>query len=177
MEGLRKGKKKLIWNTLCSGRNSNFQNTDWSLSQKQSTPDTILMKLELRSTAAVSPLSAHTYLRHGRGLASLHFVWICGVERGRSRKLGWHIKGGKNDDNKKRVMVPGSAKRVATSRIERKKNSCRRMGPDDDIQDVRSEDGTGSGLPCLLSSFSSYFLLCWEGENLWAVYDIRVTNI
>jgi hypothetical protein len=30
-------------------------------------------------------------------------------------------KGGKNDDNKKRVMVPGSAKRVVTSRIEGKK--------------------------------------------------------
>ena len=57
-------------------------------------------------------------------------------------------------------MVPGSAERVATSRIEGgKKNSCRRMGPDDDIQDVRSEDGTGSGLPYLLLSFSSYLLL------------------
>jgi hypothetical protein len=69
-------------------------------------------------------------------------------------------KGGKNDDNKKRVMGSGSAKRVATSRKEGKKNSCRRMGPDDDIQDVRSEDGTGSGLPYLLLSFSSYFLVC-----------------
>lgn len=102
----------------------------------------------------------HTYLRHGSGLASLHFVRICGVEKGRSRKLGWHIKEGKKDDNKKRVMVPGNAKRVVTSRIEEKKNSCRRTGPDDDIQDVRSEDGTGSGLPYLLLSFSSYFLLC-----------------
>lgn len=69
-------------------------------------------------------------------------------------------KRGKNDDNKKRVMVAGSAKRVATSRREGRKNSCRRMGPDDDIQDVRSEDGTGSEFPCLLLSFSSYFLLC-----------------
>lgn len=54
----------------------------------------------------------------------------------------------KNDDNKRRVMVPGSAKRVVTSRIEGK-NSCTRMGPDDDIQDVRSEDGTGSGASLL----------------------------
>jgi hypothetical protein len=69
-------------------------------------------------------------------------------------------EGGKNDDNKKRVMVSGSAKRVATSKIEGEKNSCSRMGPDDDIQDARSEDGTGSGLPYLLLSFSSYFLLC-----------------
>ena len=33
--------------------------------------------------------------------------------------LGWHMKGvRKNDDNKKRVTVPGSAKRVTTLRTE-----------------------------------------------------------
>jgi hypothetical protein len=51
------------------------------------------------------------------------------------------------------------------------------MGPDDDIQDVRSEGGTGSGLAYLLLSFRSYFLLCWEWENLWAVHNTRVNHI
>jgi hypothetical protein len=75
-------------------------------------------------------------------------------------------KEGKNDDNKKTVMGPASANRVTTLRTERKKNSCRRMGPDDDIQEVRSEDGTRSALASLLLSSSCYFRLGCECENL-----------
>jgi hypothetical protein len=67
-------------------------------------------------------------------------------------------KGGKDDDNMKRVMVAGSANRVTALREERKKGFQKTEA--DDIQDVRSKDGTGSELAFLLLSFSFYFLLC-----------------
>jgi len=37
-------------------------------------------------------------------------------------------EGGKNDDNKKRVTVPGSAKRVATLKIEGEKIAAEKCG-------------------------------------------------
>lgn len=67
-------------------------------------------------------------------------------------------KGGKDDDDMKRVMVAGSTNRVTALR-EGKKWSQKNEA-DGDIQDVRSENGTGSELAFLLLSFSFYFLLC-----------------
>jgi hypothetical protein len=59
----------------------------------------------------------------------------------------------------KSVMAARSANPVTALR-EGKKKWLEKTEADDDIQDVRSKDGTGSDLAFLLLSFGFYFLLC-----------------